>query len=70
MRVYERLQRVETASPWQQSEGHMEVVKVWPEESVAASDCGLAPAANDLIAADESIQAEMEQNKEQGRTQA
>lgn len=39
----------------------MEEVKVWPKESVAASECGLAPAANDLIAADESIQSEMQQ---------
>ena len=36
-----------------------EEVKVWPKESVAASECGLAPVANDLIAADESIQSEM-----------
>lgn len=40
----------------------MEEVKVWPKESVAASECGLAPAANDLIAAaDESIQSVMSQ---------
>lgn len=38
-----------------------EEVKVWPKESVAASECGLAPVANDLIAADESIQSEMQQ---------
>lgn len=37
----------------------MEEVKVWPKESVAASECGLAPAANDLIAADESMQSDM-----------
>lgn len=36
-----------------------EEVKVWPKESVAASECGLAPSANDLIAADESIQSQM-----------
>lgn len=37
----------------------MEEVMVWPKESVAASECGLAPVANDLIAADESIQSKM-----------
>lgn len=37
----------------------MEGVKVWPKERVAASECGLAPVANGLIAADESIQSEM-----------
>jgi len=37
----------------------MEEVKVWPKESVAATECGLAPETNDLIAADESIQSEM-----------
>lgn len=36
-----------------------EGVKVWPKESVAACERGLTPAANDLIAADESIQSEM-----------
>lgn len=39
----------------------MEEVKVWPKESVAASECGLAPVANDLIAADESIQSQMQE---------
>ena len=59
MRVYERLWCV-----WRQHHrGNrargMEEVKVWPKESVAACECGLAPVANDLIAADESIQSEM-----------
>lgn len=50
---------METASPWQQSKGATEEAKVQPEDSVAASECGLAPEANDLIAADESIQSKM-----------
>lgn len=37
-----------------------EEVKVWSEESVAASKCGLALEANDLTAADESIQSDVE----------
>lgn len=59
-RVCERLSFVEKHHRGNRAKGGTEEVKVWPKESVAASECGLAPVANDLIAADESIQSQMQ----------
>lgn len=56
-----------TVATEQRKGGGVEEVKIWPKESVAASECGLAPVANDLIAAaDESIQSEMWQRIDDG----
>lgn len=61
IRVRERLQHVETASPWQQSDRGWQEVMVGLKKVLLPLSVVWLLATNDLIAADESIQSEMEQ---------